>query len=647
MSAIAAIFNLDGAPANEQDLHSMTNPVSHRGPDGIGTWTSGPVGLASCLLKNTPEASFEKLPLVVDEGRYAVALDGRIDNRLELAGLLKIEASVLPTVPDSEIVLAAYRKWGNDCLSRVVGDFAVVIWDSALREFFCGRDPVGVRLLHYYCDGKRFIAATEVAQIKALVNPGLDEEALALFLGARNLPADGTFMKGVKKLPGGCQMTVSTSGPNLEVYWNPDPSEMLVLRDAREYEEQFLALFKDSVKARLRGSAPAAVSLSGGMDSTSVIALAEHMRQSDSPELSEIRYFSNVYSDLSEVDESEYIKATVDMYGTPGMMIESGEFDDESFSSSPLGLKRAEPYIAPHEENHRRLFTEAQKSGARSLLTGLGGDEVFTVGYGFMVDRFRKLDLRSIRREWRYFTRRQWLLAGLDALRSLVPIKSEEEGDEPAAWLSSSARSSIASVEQGSWYKERKYRSHHLTEVEDWIQKRGGLAGYTWTDVTAAEYGLEPSHPFMDRRIVEYLASVPPEVKFRHGYTKRVLRRAMKGILPEVVRNRRYKTNFSAVYDVKTTQSQAASISEMFKSPLLAEIGMVDPAPLQNAWSEYQLNADHVDNERRTDLWVAITLERWLRDYVVDDGSENENGAFPSQRGSTTSTLQVVTGGAL
>ena len=107
MSAIAAIFNLDGAPVTNQQLCTMTDAVAHRGPDGIGVWTSGSVGLGSCLLKTTPEASFEKLPFVAEDGRYVIALDGRVDNRRELAQALKIDASLLVTVPDSVMFLEA------------------------------------------------------------------------------------------------------------------------------------------------------------------------------------------------------------------------------------------------------------------------------------------------------------------------------------------------------------------------------------------------------------------------------------------------------------------------------------------------------------------------------------------------------------
>lgn len=625
----------------------MTDAVAHRGPDGIGVWTSGPVGLGSCLLKSIPEAAYEQLPLVSEQGRYVVALDGRIDNRRELANAIGLDASTLSVVPDSEILLAAYRKWGKRCLERVVGDFAFAIWDSGEQEVFCGRDPIGVRLLHYYCDGKRFIAATEVAQILAIVKTEVDPTSLASFLETHNVPQERTFLKGIKRLPGGCQMTVSAStgnSPKIDVYWNPDPTDLLKLTDDREYEEQFLELFKDSIRDRIRGFGPAAVSLSGGMDSTSILATAEHMRLEE-PELAEIRFYSNVYSDLADVDESEYIRQTVGKYGTQGTMIESGDFEDKSMGSSPLGLKRAEPYVAPHEESHRKLFAEVQQDGIRTLLTGVGGDEVFFVGHAFLADRIRSLDLRTVRREWRYFSRRQWLSAGMDAIQSYVPMPWRKDEMERTPWVRSEISDIIEDDDDGNLPADRKYRSYHFQEVENWLQKRGGLPGYTWTDVTTAEYGIEARHPFLDRRIVEFLAAVPPHVKFRFGYNKRVLRRAMKNILPETVRSRRYKTNFSSLFDVKAVKSEAAAVSELFESPVLAEMGMVDPAVLKAAWSEYQVDANNVDNERRTDLWAVMVLEQWLRQNIVDDGIENEIGVLPSQRRLNSFGAKVAKGG--
>ncbi len=641
MSAIAAIFNLYGAPVNEQALRSMTDAVAHRGPDGIGIWSLSSVGLGACLLKTTPEADFEKLPLVTDDGRYAIAMDGRIDNRTELAKALNVEAAVLPTVPDSALVMSAYRKWGKACLDRIAGDFAFAIWDSAQQEVFCGRDPLGIRMLHYYCDGKRFIAATEVSQILKLVDSELDERSVALFLDVRSAPSDSTFMKGIKKLPGGCSLTVSESGANPEVYWNPDPSDLLELSDDREYEERFLELFKDSVGSRMRSRGPVAVSLSGGMDSSSVLAIGEHMRRTDSPELPELRFYSNVYGDMEAVDESEYIRATLEMHDTPGKMIESGSFDDASLGSSPLGLKRAEPYIAPHEESHRRLFAEVKRDGIRSFMTGLGGDEVFTVAGGYLADLFRTFDLRGIKRERRYFNRRAWFGAMGDALNSVLPFIGRESEPPIIDWLSDSGRQSMLSATEDEWLGERSFKSRHVRDVEGWIQMRGGLAGYTWTDVTVAEYEIEARHPFLDRRLAEFLISVPANVKFRYGYNKRVLRRAMKGILPEAVRSRRYKTDFSSLFDAKATQGEADEISEFMRSPKLAEMGLVEPEPLREAWNDYLRSANEVDNERRTALWAAITLEQWLREYLVDDGNENEIGAFSSQRSSKLFTATV------
>jgi asparagine synthase (glutamine-hydrolysing) len=644
MSAIAAIFNLDGSPGNKLHVEAMTGAVAHRGPDGIGAWTSGPAGLGACLLKTSPESASEPLPLVSDGGRYAIAFDGRIDNRDELALALRRDEPSARALPDSAVMLAAYRRWGEGCLGRVAGDFAFAVWDAARQELFCARDPVGVRLLHYYCDGRQFIAATEVSQILAVVSADIDPVSLTLFLGGRESSPERTFYEGVKKLPGGCSLTVSASDVNLKTYWDPDPSDLLTLRDDREYEELFIELFKESVRSRLRSRTPTAVSLSGGMDSSSVLATAEHMRRSGWSGLPEVRAYSNVYPGMAQVDESEYIEATVDLYDTPARMIGSVGTADEPDRTSALRPLRAEPYIAPHEDNHRQLFGEVEKDGCRVLLTGLGGDEVFAVGHGHLTDLFRTFDFRAIHREWRYFGRSVWLSAGLNAVSALMPFR--RKGDKkPVPWLTVAAVQSANPADDAARWRTRGFRSLHQQDVHAWIQVRGGLPGYTWTDVTAAEYGLEPRHPFMDRRLVEFLVSVPPHLKFRHGYNKRLLRRAMKGILPEKVRNRRYKTNFSSLFDANVTGADADRISDLFKSPALADMGLVDPLSLQQAWDEYRQSPGRVDSDRRTALWAAMTVEQWLRQYVVGDRNENRSGAFLRQRGSEPSAPGQSQGG--
>jgi asparagine synthase (glutamine-hydrolysing) len=154
VSGVAGVVCLDGAPAERLDVEGMIGAIAHRGPDGIDTWIEGPVGLANAMLRTTPEAADERLPLV--DGDLALVADARIDNRAALIG----ELGLAPSVPDSAVIMGAYRRWGDRCPERLVGDFAFAIWDTQHRTLFLARDHLGVRPLVWFRSASLFAFAS-------------------------------------------------------------------------------------------------------------------------------------------------------------------------------------------------------------------------------------------------------------------------------------------------------------------------------------------------------------------------------------------------------------------------------------------------------------------------------------------------------
>jgi hypothetical protein len=226
MSGLAGVWNLDGKPADRADVAALASTMAHRGPDGCGIWSAGAVGLACQLLRVTPESATERQP-AMDSRATVLIFDGRLDNRTELLELIA-PAEVSADDPDSTIVLAAWRTWGDRFLSRLHGDFALALFDPRTQTLILARDAVGGRPLYYWTNGRRFVFASEVKAI--LAHPDVprtpNEDLLADFALLERLPYDdeaATFFQGIHAVRPGHGIRVTPERISSELFWDFDP----------------------------------------------------------------------------------------------------------------------------------------------------------------------------------------------------------------------------------------------------------------------------------------------------------------------------------------------------------------------------------------------------------------------------------------
>ena len=254
MSGIVGIYNIEGDLLESSGIRGMLNGIAHRGPDGEGVWNAGSVALGHQMLRTTPESLNEKLPLREEAGDLTVTADARIDNRNELISTLHINGRPDRSVADSEIILAAYKKWGEHCPEKLLGDFAFAIWDGARRSLFCARDPIGIKPFYYAFDGKTFRFASEPRGILGdkAVSKEPNLQMILRFLLNRFDGHEQTLYKNIYRLPSSYSMTVEKGGTRKCQYWDIDPEKKIRYRINEEYAEHFLSLFNDSVKACLR-----------------------------------------------------------------------------------------------------------------------------------------------------------------------------------------------------------------------------------------------------------------------------------------------------------------------------------------------------------------------------------------------------------
>ncbi len=419
MSGICGKFSRAGENAAADQVQAMNARMSHRGPDAQSAWADGPVALGHCMLRITPESFHERQPLVSQEGDYAITADVRVDNREELMDdLWRHDPSAQPA--DSELILAAYRKWGGDCPRRILGDFAFVIWDRPARRLFCACDPMGVKGLYYHLSPRAFSFASEIKALFALpeVPRRLNELRVAEYLVTLFEDRAGTFYEDIFRLPGAHTLTITTDKAQLREYWALDSRSELRLGSDGEYAEAFKDIFLKAVRCRTRSAYPVGAALSGGLDSSSVACAAARMLPEGAGPL---RTFSLIFpslpeKDLRKIDERPQMQA----------VLEGGNFAPhfiEADRLSPLWQVDRMHYhldhanYAPNLYLHWAMYDAARKQGVRVFLDGFDGDS--TVSHGF--ERLTELaqTLRWIRlwRETRLLS--QHHLAGIAPKRIL------------------------------------------------------------------------------------------------------------------------------------------------------------------------------------------------------------------------------------
>ena len=254
MSGIAGIWNLDGRPVERDKLRRMVESLAHRGPDASGIWTAGPVGLGHTMLWGTPQAPHEQLPLTKPLSDLTITADARIDNRADLIEILELGGNCPAMIPDSELILRAYEKWGEDCAANLIGDFAFAIWDGRKQTLFVARDHFGTKPFCYYRSETIFAFASEVKALLCLpeVPRQINEARIADFLVGELEMINNTctFYQSIFRFPPAQTMTVDCKKIRTQAYWSPDPTKEIRYASDGEYAEAFLQIFTEAVDCR-------------------------------------------------------------------------------------------------------------------------------------------------------------------------------------------------------------------------------------------------------------------------------------------------------------------------------------------------------------------------------------------------------------
>ncbi len=620
MCGIAGLLRLDGAPVDPAIVRRMTDILAHRGPDGEGFHVDGPVGLGHRRLAIIDLAGGRQ-PMATADGAIWITYNGEIYNyreiRRELGGL----GFDLRSASDTEVILAAYEAWGVGCLGRLRGMFAFAIWDGRRRRIFMARDRVGIKPLVYAWDGRCLRFASE---IKALledpaVSRELDWGAVRDYLTHHYVSAPRTIFRGIQKLPPASYLLCSLDGsePKVESYWDLHMAPDASLSES-DWTEQLEYLLNETVQLHMVSDVPVGAFLSGGIDSSSVVACMA--RASAGP----VKTFS-IGFDEQNFDELRYARLVAKRYGTehfemivkPDVMSVlprlAWQFDEPFSDASAIPTY----CVAKVTQEHVTV-----------ALSGDGGDESFAGyrRYAHALDLHRRIDrtpasLAKPLLRWAAARRspgargREFMallgMSPLDRYHRMMTYQSEET---LAALLTPEATANVV-LDAGSTGFGRLAAAagtdDYLSMLQ-YIDVHHYLPGdiLTKVDRTSMLTSLEARVPLLDHVLMEHAARMPSDAKLRDGMGKHVLKEAMRPHLPAEILDRQ-KMGFGVPLATWFRKDLKDFARDLLADHRTRQRGILRPDTVSH------LLDIHITGNRdySSQLWSFICLELWFRTW--------------------------------
>lgn len=618
MCGIAGLITKHGTPPDEGALRAITDRVKHRGPDGHGVWIGDGVGFGHRRLAIIDLNERAAQPMHTADRTLTITYNGEVYNYRDLREELVRKGSTFRTDSDTEVVLEAYRHYGKDCVNHLRGMFAFAIWDAKERRCFIARDRSGKKPFFYRTLSNGSVAFSSEMRALRLIEPAtVDDCAIRLFIGLQYIPAPQTGLKEVVSLPAGHRGTIDAQGIFTESYLTEEHVEVERTGDV---PGDILRLLDEAVRVRLRADVTVGAFLSGGIDSSAIVALAQ--KHSDRP----LRTFTMGFPYIG-MDERREARACAKRFGT----------DHTDFEAQPESIIRfldtiIDQYGGPYADSSALPVMMLSREVAKEIkvvLVGDGGDELFG-GY----------------RRYRAFRTAAALARIPGAAVTLPPLFSAAGallGDPRFTRMGETLRASrqdqnrgYAELFCGSYFSTRRakdvFRPEFLASTRcdpaQFISKMMGTEGHALEramkfdfdsyladdlnvkmDRATMAFGLEARAPFLDQYMVAYALSMPLRHRMHGNQTKVALRQAMKRILPPEVL-KRPKKGFQV------------PLAEWFRGPLTSYWSerCLDPAsPLMRYTKKDRVRALFEENARGADhgnrLWMLLALSVWL-DHV-------------------------------
>jgi asparagine synthase (glutamine-hydrolysing) len=606
MCGICGIINLNKQPVDESKLHLMMRTMKHRGPDDEGVFAKDYIGLGFVRLSILDLSSAGHQPMVSKDGRYVIVLNGEIFNYIELREELK-DFYLFTSNSDTEVLLASYMKWREHCLDRLNGMFAFAILDTTTNEFFAARDRFGIKPFYYYQDQNQFIFASDIPPILKIVEHKREPENSVIFdylVFNRTNHSGKTFFRSIQKLQHGHTLKVKSGLVNISRWYNL-PDQISQYKSFRFNEKDFLEEFKNSINLQLRSDVPVGTCLSGGLDSSAITSLVLNNKQDV-----DLHSFSAVYQKGQKGDESEYIAEFKEKNLKIHYTFPSDNTLLEDLNNFIMSLSEPVPTTSIYAEYK---VMELAKNHCTVLLNGQGADELLAGYHYFYGYYFRDLvnsnSWGKFLNELFQYIRTQRSVYGLKTLvfsinpRSLRHFKKHDFLDQ--AFYNNFYNKSNSLLDD--FYKSKSLKEFLINHFEYKFEHN-----LLWADKTGMQFSLETRFPFLDHNLVEKTLSIPTENYIKNGYTKVIMRNALKGILPEKIRMRKDKVGFSTPEsDWFKNRKLQAILEDVIESDSFKGRGYFDVKQCKKEFKSFQNY-----HKYNPEFWKWINLELWFRTFI-------------------------------
>jgi asparagine synthase (glutamine-hydrolysing) len=615
MSVMFGRWSFDGEPLTPQYLDGVRAIIDPYAPDGGDSYFSKGANILYHSFHTTLESRQETQPFLSRSG-LVITWDGRLDNRLEL--IRECKEALPQNPPDALIVGAAYEQWATGCLAKLIGDWALSIWNPNERCLILAKDTLGVRPLYYSIEKNRITWSTILDPLVLFSGRQftLDEGYIAGWLSS--FPAaDLTPYADIHSVPPSSFVRLTPESRIVRQYWDFDPAKRIKYPTDAEYEEHFRAVFAESLRRRLRSDSPILAELSGGMDSSSIVCMADAVIArggAGTPRLDTLSYYNDSESNWNE---RPYFTKVEEKRGRAGHHIDIGSDDscacgadveDNRFVAVPGSAGR-------HATKSAREYVAClASSGYRAVLSGIGGDEV-TGGVpspgpelADLLVRARVQELAHKLKVWALIKRRPWFHLLLETVRpffspNLLAIPVHRR---PAPWIEASFIGRNHAALTGSQSRLRVLGS--LPTFQENLNALNSLRRQLGCSALPSEPAYDKRYPFLDRDLLEFLFAVPREQILRPGQRRSLLRRALAGIVPDEILNRKRKAYVvrSALVAVSSGWDRLAATRHTMISSAL---GIVDQAKVLEA-----LETTKRGHEVQIVILLrTIAIEAWLR----------------------------------
>jgi asparagine synthase (glutamine-hydrolysing) len=616
MCGIAGLLNFDKTPADAEQIGRMTNAMAHRGPDAGASWIEEGLALGHRRLSIIDLSTAANQPFADNSGRYMMVFNGEMYNYQEVKA--QIPDYAFRTTSDTEVLIAAYAKWGADCIGRFRGMFAFAIWDKVEQELFIARDRLGVKPVYFYIDNNRLLFASEIRGILAtgLVPKKLNPAALIDYFSYQSISAPASPVEGILQLEAGYWMKISRKGTiRKERYWDvTTPKADFDFGNRQAIMKNIRELTLQSVSRRLVSDVPVGAFLSGGIDSSAVVGL---MAEAGSSRPNTF----NISFEEKEYDESQYAEMVAKKFNTihTRLLLKPTVFLDElqnalNAMDSPSG-DGINSYV---------VSKAIRNNGMTVALSGVGGDELFA-GYPFFQQYLR---LQKIKPWYSLPAGLRKMAAGLalgssggrkGRMKQLLGLPSPSISHSYPIFrqilspllihqLTHLAGDQTTTLVE----KELEQRQDRITTLPLLSQVSAAeYLGYTQqtllkdTDQMSMAVSLEVREPFFDHDLVEFVLSIPDEMK-RPVYPKSLLVESLKPLLPDEVVFRP-KKGFLFPWEL-WIRNELRSFCEGHINNM-ASRSFINGDALMTYWKRF-LSGDK--DTRWAEIWLFVVLEHWL-----------------------------------